>query len=144
MTFCALCIADIPGTPQQAPLGRGNALVNVCDDCHDQPAREVNGAHGYACDGTRGTTRNAVAPASNVSRQIAPSHKQRDGWCTVRIPRRDKRNRPRDEQTARKLVGHPQAHHVATTLRWFVYQVPPRRVLEVGGELDAIEQWRDP
>lgn len=31
--FCALCLDPIIGNPKKQPLGRNDALVNVCDTC---------------------------------------------------------------------------------------------------------------
>lgn len=37
--WCALCTADIPGTPLREPLGRDGALVNVCTSCATEHPR---------------------------------------------------------------------------------------------------------
>lgn len=34
--FCAICIAMIEGEPKREPLGRNDAMVNVCDDCSSE------------------------------------------------------------------------------------------------------------
>lgn len=42
--FCALCTDQILGEqPHREPLGRNGAMVNVCDSCHTEPAREKRG-----------------------------------------------------------------------------------------------------
>lgn len=38
--FCAICASE-RGPFAKRPLGRNDALVNVCADCDEQPAREV-------------------------------------------------------------------------------------------------------
>ena len=43
MSFCALCTADILGAPYREPLGRNDALVDVCASCATEPAREGHG-----------------------------------------------------------------------------------------------------
>lgn len=35
---CALCCADILGTPKREPLGKNGGMVNVCGDCATAPA----------------------------------------------------------------------------------------------------------
>ena len=46
--FCAICADDIVGEPLRRPLGKGDALVNVCTRCDEEhPAYG-----GYAFNGS--------------------------------------------------------------------------------------------
>jgi len=38
--FCAICASEIVGEPYREPLGRDNALVNVCSRCNDEVVPE--------------------------------------------------------------------------------------------------------
>lgn len=48
--FCAICAADIHGTPARQPLGKGGATVNVCTACDDEHPR--SGRYGFSDGGS--------------------------------------------------------------------------------------------
>lgn len=142
--FCAICTSD-RGPFVRRPLGRGDALVNVCADCDEQPAREVRGPElAYEPPCSPGTTANAKAPAPLAHHElIAATHEQMPGWRTVRIAPRDALGNRRDQRDAWIAVGDKRARLVAVTPRGFVYQVPPK--VELASDenpLAAIEQYR--
>jgi hypothetical protein len=47
MSFCAVCIADIPADakPRFAPLGRDGANVRICANCDTQAVRDPETRH---------------------------------------------------------------------------------------------------
>ena len=51
--FCALCLDPIVGNPKKQPLGRNDALVNVCDTCDSAHPRSGR----YSFDGNESAAR---------------------------------------------------------------------------------------
>lgn len=67
MSFCAICTDDIVGEPRREPLGKNDALVDVCIDCATQTVRHVDGVErGYEPNGGLPTAKAANAGARRV------------------------------------------------------------------------------
>lgn len=68
--FCALCLDTIAGPPRQQPLGRDNAMVNVCTTCDSAHPRSGRysfddskaRAHEGVGDGNRRTSTRHAGP----------------------------------------------------------------------------------
>ncbi len=52
MTWCAICLVDLPNGGTLEPLGKDGALVSVCHDCNEAHPRSGR----YTFDGGRQTT----------------------------------------------------------------------------------------
>ncbi len=52
--FCAICARDIVGEPLRRPLGRDDALVNVCHACDEGSPRAGRYSFGGGKDPCRG------------------------------------------------------------------------------------------
>lgn len=140
--FCAICTSDIDSdAPRQAPLGKNAALVNVCDDCFDEPAHEHRGHQiGYsspiAQKGSIGRlVRNAMVRVGVRSgdakgeqrRACAPMYRGvSPGFDVCRVSRAVG-GRLIDQKTAWKIAVERWGHElkfVGQTARYYVYQRP--------------------
>lgn len=71
--FCAVCAADIVGDPLRRPLGKGDAMVNVCASCDEEHPRGGR----YSFDGHRDPS---VTPMRvDGGRQVAALGRRRGG-----------------------------------------------------------------
>jgi hypothetical protein len=51
---CAICTAEITGTPRREPMGRGGAMVAVCTPCATEPPS--SGRYSFSGESSRGMT----------------------------------------------------------------------------------------
>lgn len=79
--LCAICVDEIhDDPPRREPLGKGGALVFICDDC----ATEEPG----------------TAPAPSAAMEASPMRSRTQGWLLVRVARRDAHGVSRDVNDA--------------------------------------------
>src|ERR1043165_3987097 len=112
MSLCAICTADIIGEPRREPLGRNDAMVNVCDDCCTKPPRTRQGPErGYEVRDGMGQAEmkakiSAFAQAhdplyASLPRAGLKTIKDKTpGWLIVRVARRDGMGKTRDYHDA--------------------------------------------
>jgi len=156
--FCAICTNDIRSPiPKRAPLGKNGALVNVCDDCHDEPAREKRGpVRGYESnEGMSNVEMQAkisgFARANNIH-AIPRNETMRTptpDWIVIRVPRRNALGVSRDANEARAtLRGKYRGviRFLGFDAHWVLFERPPQtkyvhaRVVE--NPLAALERFR--
>ena len=165
--FCAVCTSDIDSDcPRQAPLGKHNALVNVCDDCFDEPARERRDHQvGYDTDRAvgKGSMRRLVheanvrlgVPTGGTKAEqrisLVPfTHGKNVGFEICRVPRGAPDGSRRDQQAAwvtAKVTWGAEVTYIGQTLRYFVFQRPNPIKLATSGHaepspLEAIAQYQ--
>lgn len=105
--FCALCLDTIAGTPRQEPLGRNDALVNVCDDCATQrPLSKFGPEAGYEANDPR-----VSADDARGSRAPAVNWRGRDvqGWVGKRKKRPGSRWTKRPSRKQRAVAAAARA-----------------------------------
>jgi hypothetical protein len=140
--FCAICTSE-RGPFVRRPLGRGDALVSVCADCDDEPARtKVGPAIDYYVPDRViiGRTVDAFAAAANRvtgdtketnidrtrSRSLAGS--AQPGFIVVRVRRHRVGADPIDAQQARMTFqGEPwfsELRNLGSTRRWHLFERP--------------------
>ena len=141
MTYCAICADVITGAPARLPLGRNDALVNVCATCDEEPVRSRTGPIlGYTAperDAGRGTTASRFAAAANrVAGAVPIGHRKRGsviasaspGFIVVRVARKDATGQPIDSREARRsLRDRPWANQLralGTDVRWHIFERP--------------------
>jgi hypothetical protein len=140
--FCAICTADIASaTPRQAPLGKNSALVNVCDDCFDEPLCEQREyqSRGYESPQSKGVVRQLVRDGMAKAGIPVMSREERQilnvplyygvelGFEVCRIRRINELGRPLSQQDAYSIAREKYGTGVkfmAQTTRYFVYQRP--------------------
>jgi len=129
MAFCAICTDELPrGHQRFAPLGRGNAMVNVCDACFDEKpiaTSDDRGAYVPPPVGVlRGNIRRDVHEGQarvipNRERYAkddqgianAPGHRQlTPGYELIRIPRIDRDGNRRDHRDPLAALHSMQRH----------------------------------
>jgi hypothetical protein len=140
VTFCAICVDEIfSDPPRREPLGKNNALVNVCDGCALDAPREVGPRAEYeAGDGAAHTTirrhgnvalREMGAPRGQSTDMEAPLMRSRTaGWLLVRVPRHDAHGRARDVHDAfETLRDRPYAKElrlIGMAPHWVCFERP--------------------
>jgi ribosome-binding protein aMBF1 (putative translation factor) len=68
---CAICAGEITGIPQREPLGRDNALVNVCASCSQPVIAKTGPDRSYEPSGgspSKDDARRAWAPMGRFVR----------------------------------------------------------------------------
>lgn len=139
-SFCAICIKDKPADELVArPLGRNDAIVNICTGCDDEPARAVYGPElGYRIpDPVKiGAQKTAFALAANriagkstgLRGRSESLTKVTQGWVIVRVPRRDDAGRPLDSaealSTLRERPWFASLRVLGTDVRYHLFERP--------------------
>jgi hypothetical protein len=158
--FCAICGDDIVGNPRREPLGKDEALVNVCDDCATEPAREVRGPdRGYqARVGVPLTEvkrkasnylRSVGAPRRGLYRSLASRPSL--GYVVVRVPRLllgKSIDLAEAQETLRDQPWFADLRVLGSTPKWHLFERPDRdlvaksrRELNGADPLAAMEKW---
>lgn len=65
---CAICVGDIVGEPRREPLGRGDAMVNVCSDCATLDARHYSFDDSAHCRGQTPNGNRRIAAKGPMAR----------------------------------------------------------------------------
>jgi hypothetical protein len=164
--FCAICTRT-RGPFVQRPLGRADALVSVCADCDDEPARtKVGPTIEYDVPDRVwiGQTVKAFAAAANrvtgdtkASNKARASHQSiarsaQPGFLLVRVKRHQAGAEPLDAKQARMRFQHEpwfaELRHLGSDRRWHLFERPDpdaARAARQGGErnpLADVEQYR--
>lgn len=114
--FCAICTDDIVGEPIRSPLGKDDAMVDVCAACDGDRAIATRGPDvEYDRDENsagwlefrrridRFATTHKIAkvePYSVVTKRLTP------GWLMVRVPANAPNGRRRDMVEAFETIAH--------------------------------------
>lgn len=147
MPFCAICTTDLPSRHLRlAPLGRADAMVNVCDACFDEKPRATCGARASYVPpeesvGPGGTIRDMFIRGAQIAvpdyaararldleiSMMPMYHGVEEGHLLVRIPR-DENGRRRDQRMAfeRATALYPDQPIAAIgySARYFLFQRP--------------------
>ncbi len=164
MRCCAICASDIADgeQPRMAPIGRNDALVLVCDDCFDEPAREKVGPErnydipeGMSMAEMQRKISRIIGP--NVTRPFNRNECTRaaqPGFIVVRVARKDQRGRTRDQNEAyRTLMGKRWAkgvRYLGVDDRYHLFERPDPKLVRdsrmssstAANPLAAIEKYR--
>lgn len=142
MSFCAIC-ADDNGPFVLRPLGKKDALVNVCRDCDEEPAVTKTGPErGYEiqegmstadfADRLRGflADTDPITPREKMTGplQMLKGRTRTPGWIMVRLAIKDRHGKPREVSKAlRDLIDKPwfaELRYLGSTHTYFLLERP--------------------
>jgi uncharacterized small protein (DUF1192 family) len=144
VSFCAICTDD-RGPFTRRPLGKDEALVDVCRDCDEEPAKIKHGPErGYEEQEAMSVREmharirglyNELDPITPEERSRARHVTVRDrtpGWLIVRLSVRDGLGRARDIQTAIKTMKDrpyfAELHYLGASGGYFLFERPDPKV----------------
>lgn len=160
--FCAICGDDIVGVARREPLGKDDALVNVCDECSTQTPREMhNHERGYQ-ERAAVSVEEVGRKAANYLRTVKVGVPRRGfygsnaspptrGYIVVRVPRvllGKTIDLAEAQETLRDQPWFSDLRPLGSMPKWHLFERPDpelasesRRQLN-GAEPDPLEQLR--
>ena len=135
--LCAVCADDLSvgSVVRVAPLGRGNALVNVCEDCDTGEVRARDSERAYESPESKGNAAALIDAAYKrlgirgvpADECLSPAAVPIDpGFVVCRVPRHVD-GKPIDNNEAYSIARRrwgAEVAHVSTTARYHVFQRP--------------------
>lgn len=156
--FCAICTDPIAGEPARRPLGKDNALVNVCTDCDEAPPvarcdlRDYEPRPGLTTAEIRdGLSRMAKSLKVKRGQQMgASSVVVRDGYQLFRVRVAGPDGKMRDcFEAAKDFAGErwaSEARHLGSTSNgWHLFERPApakKQPADVSGALAGLDRYR--
>jgi hypothetical protein len=162
MSLCAICCST-RGPFRREPLGRNDALVNVCAGCDSTPIAKRGPERGYEVPADTISQTEMSAKISAFARAHDPLYSslpraglktvkdKTPGFLIVRVARRDSMGKTRDYHDAvaclRDKPWFAEARYLGSEDTHFLFERPdPKVATESRGvsanPLAAIEKWR--
>lgn len=156
--WCAICADPIAGKPARRPLGRDDAMVNVCTDCDEarpianDNRRDYEPRPGLTVDEFRaGIARMAKSLKAPRGQQPKPSPGAvSDGYLLFRVPITAPDGTHRDHIEAAKVFAGARWASRARYLgiggtEWHLFErpaPPQRRTINIDSVLAALEPFK--